>query len=348
MAIELTRITQRQAPQLMKGKQRRPDLEREIAEFWDKNPDLTAQEVGRRFDVVDETVSVYYRRYFDESFSVRKRRSLSLLRDKTPQRQRSSQIRRGNDPAFIQSVAEFLHDHPEMTTDEVGEQFGISGRSAREYFFRVYKISLAPFRKRFQDKRDAAIRDYIQKNPDATLYVIAKQFGVSEGTISRVSDALRSKNRRKQRKLDEAAAKEYIKENYIRPTKTLARELGHTVPKVNALIGELQAEGFFVNIKRAETFSAYLKDHPDEGYGGAARFFGVSTPFVMYALSGESEPVWSRELDEDFHKRCVPAPYDVAADIKRNKGFGISLPPEEMKRFAALHRMKRERGTRIR
>lgn len=332
----------------MKGKQRRPDLEREVAEYWDKNPDLTAQEVGRRFDVVDETVSVYYRRYFGESFAVRKRRTLSYLSDKTSKKQRSSQIKKGNDPAFIQSVAEFLHDHPEMTTDEVGEQFGISGRSAREYFFRVYKVSLTPFRKRFQDKRDAEIRDYVQKNPDATLYAIAKQFGVSEGTVSRVSNALRSKNLRKQRKLDEASAKAYIKENYIRPTKTLARELGHTVSKVKALIGELQAEGFFVNIKRAETFAAYLKDNPDEGYGGAAKFFAVSTPFVMYALSGESEPVWSREADEDFHRRCVAAPRDVAEDIKRNKGFGISLPPEEMKRFAALHRMKRERGTRVR
>lgn len=330
------------------GRPRRLDLEREVAEFWDKNPDLTAQEVGERFDVSDETVVNYYRRYWGEAFSVRKRLLLASLHDETPKKQRSSQIRRGNDPAFVQSVAEYLHDHPEMTTDEVGEKFGISGRSAREYFIRFYKVSLAPFRKRFQEKRDAEICDHIQKNPDATLYAIAKRFGVSEGTVSRVSNALRSKNRRKQRKLDDVAAKEYIKENYVRSTEGFARELGLSVPKVNALIGELQAEGFFVNIKRAETFAAYLKDNPDEGYGGAARFFAVSAPFVRYALNVESEPIWSRKADEDFHRRCVAAPYDVAESIKRNKGFGISLPPEEMKRFAALHRMKRERGTRIR
>lgn len=330
------------------GRPRRLDLEREVAEFWDKNPDLTAQEVGERFDVSDETVANYYRRYWGEFFSVRKRRSLTPFLDETPKKQRSSQIRKGNDPEFVRSVAEYLHDHPEMTTDEVGEQFGISGRSAREYFIRFYKVSLNPFRKRFQEKRDAEIRECLQKNPGATLYAIARQFGVSEGTVSRVSNALRSKLRRDQRKLDDVAAKEFIKENYVRPTEALARELGRTVPKVNALISELQTEGFFVNIKRSETFAAYLKDHPDESYGGAARFFAVSAQFVKYALNAEAEPIWSRKADEDFHKRCVPAPYDVAESIKRNKGFGVSLPPEEMKRFASLHRMKRDRGTRVR
>ena len=333
---------------MKRGMPRRLDLEREVAEFWDKNLDLTAQEVGERFDVSDETVAIYYRRYWGESFSVRKKRSLAPLRDETPKKQRSSQIRRGNDPTFVQNVAEFLHDHPDMTTDEVGEKFGISGKSAREYFIRFYKISLNPFRKRFQEKRDAEIRECLQKNPGATVYDVAKQFGVSEGTVSRVSNALRSKNRRKQRQLDDAAAKEYIKENYVRSTEAFARELGLSVPKVNALIGELQTEGFFVKIKRAETFAAYLKEHPDEGYGGAARFFAVSPQFVKYALDAESEPIWSRKADEDFHRRCVAAPRDVAESIKRNKGFGISLPPEEMKRFAALHRMKRDRGTRIR
>lgn len=330
------------------GRQRRPDLEREVAEFWDKNLDLTAQEVGERFELSDDTVAIYYRRYWGEPFSIRRRHANAAFCGVTPKKQRSSQIRRGNDPEFVRSVAEYLHDHPEMTTDEVGEKFGISGRSAREYFIHFYKVSLNPFRKRFQEKRDAEIRDYIQKNPDATLYAIARQFGVSEGTVSRVSNALRSKNRRDQRKLDDVAAKEFIKENYVRPTEALARELGRTVPKVNALISELQTEGFFVNIRRAETFAAYLKDHPDESYGGAARFFAVSPSFVKYALNAESEPIWSRKADEDFHKRCVAAPRDVAESIKRNKGFGVSLPPEEMKRFAALHRMKRDRGTRVR
>ena len=141
----------------MKGKPRRLDFEREVAKFWDKNLDLTAQEVGERFEIYDKTVSKYYQRYWGESFSVRKKRANAAICG-DPSRKRADYVRKGNDPEFVKSVAEFLHDHPEMTTDEVGEKFGCSGKSAREYFIRFYKISLNPFRKRFQEKRDAEIR----------------------------------------------------------------------------------------------------------------------------------------------------------------------------------------------
>lgn len=65
------------------------------------------------------------------------------------------------------------------------------------------------------------------------------------------------------------------------------------------------------------------------------------------------EPSYLRDMgkmlrDREFHDACVMPPADVARDIEHNKGYGINLPPAEMARFVALHRLKKEQGCRVR
>lgn len=74
---------------------------------------------------------------------------------------------------------------------------------------------------------------------------------------------------------------------------------------------------------------------------------------MALALADVEEPSYLRDMgkmlrDLAFRDACVAPPADVARDIEHNKGYGISLPPDEMARFVALHRFKKEQGCRIR
>ena len=74
---------------------------------------------------------------------------------------------------------------------------------------------------------------------------------------------------------------------------------------------------------------------------------------MALALADAEESSCLRDMgkmlrDREFHDACVMPPLDVARDIEHNKGYGINLPPDEMARFVALHRFKKEQGRRIR
>lgn len=74
---------------------------------------------------------------------------------------------------------------------------------------------------------------------------------------------------------------------------------------------------------------------------------------MALALADVEESSYLRDMgkmlrDRAFHDACVEPPLDVARDIEHNKGYGINLPPDEMARFVALHRFKKEQGCRVR
>jgi len=74
---------------------------------------------------------------------------------------------------------------------------------------------------------------------------------------------------------------------------------------------------------------------------------------MTLALADAEDSSYLRDMgnmlrDNEFHAACVAPPLDVARDIEHNKGYGINLPPDEMARFVALHRFKKNNGCRIR
>lgn len=56
-----------------KGGKRKYWLEREVAEYWLKNSDLTSRDIGRKFNIDRMTVQKYFFRYTGVMFNVFKR-----------------------------------------------------------------------------------------------------------------------------------------------------------------------------------------------------------------------------------------------------------------------------------
>ena len=111
---------------------------------------------------------------------------------------------------------------------------------------------------------------------------------------------------------------------------------------IRKAIGLLSLDGFDYYAVRDKQINDYFKNNPNATYTDAARYFGCHPPFISSIIKDvgrrRDEEVDAEDLR--LQAQAIAPPPDIQKEIDERGGFGVSLPPESMRRFCEHHRRK--------